>query len=135
MKNPGFAPNQHKFVAVIGDRTKFDPIYNYENEKTENSGNNGNKVKNFKKLSDTRSNTNTSMTETQNNMRKSAGNHDWWANRLDETKVREKAEKEEKSKQLENNKIISHGKKKFDFEEAVDNKRSYLEEFNVKFIY
>jgi len=57
-------------------------------------------------------------------------NHNWWANRLDESKSNAKAEKIKKDSNEDNTKQF-YGKKRLDFEENVSNKRSYLEEFNV----
>lgn len=62
-------------------------------------------------------------------------NHNWWANRLDEVKVAEKNEKIIKKSSNDQSFNKFHGKKKLDFEESVSNKRSYLEEFNVFYIY
>lgn len=58
-------------------------------------------------------------------------NHNWWANRLDEVKTAENNDKLIKKNTNDDSASKFHGKKKFDFEESVGNKRSYLEEFNV----
>lgn len=133
-KNDNFAPPHQKFIAVIGERDKFDPIYNYQYDNAKISDNNytaNGDRKGFQKLNENRkgiNNNNTSNIPT----RSSCGPaHNWWANRLDEVKASEKAEKEIKYKNSSLAGNTFYGKKKVDYEEIVPNKRSYLEEFNV----
>jgi len=123
-------------VAIVGNKEKFDSIFNYENEICNTNSSIRNKSYNFKKLSDksssrvsskNKTSLNTSMGEIDNGKY----NHNWWANKLDEVKVAEKREKMLKNNRTDVESNIFYGKKKFDFEESVSNNRSYMEEFNV----
>ncbi len=117
---------------MIGDREKFDAIFNYENNQQSEASKD--RSQNFKKLrNNASSNAQNSLSTSVGEIEGSKYNHNWWANRLDEVAAAEKSEKlMKKGSNNDENSNKFHGKKKFDFEE-VSNRRSYAEELNVIF--
>lgn len=88
--------------------------------------------KGFRKLAESKKENINSSNMTENSI---PSKHNWWANKHDEVKAAEKAEMGLKRKNSSLTEKTYYGKKKVDYEENVTNKRTYLEEFNVHYLF